>query len=67
MRISIDIDEDLLNEAMALSVANTKKAVVNEALTEYVSRRKQQRILELFGQIEYDPNYNYKAERRMNG
>jgi hypothetical protein len=30
----------------------------------YIQRRKQQRILSLFGTIDYDENYDYKRERR---
>jgi len=30
----------------------------------FAQRRKQMRITKLFGTIEYDPRYNYKAERR---
>jgi len=64
MHTNIDIDENLLKEAQALGKQKTKKATVNEALAEYVQRRKQVGILELFGTIDYDPDYDYKAERR---
>jgi len=37
---------------------------VTAALEEYVRRRKQLRIFELEGQIDYDPDYDYKAARR---
>ena len=42
----------------------TKKATVNEALAEYVQRRKQQKILKLFGRVDYDPTYDHKAGRK---
>ncbi len=42
----------------------TKKATVTEALQEYIGRRKQAQILDLFGQIDYDPEYDYKEQRR---
>ena len=63
MVTNIDIDEKLLDEARALGHHKTKKAVVNEALAEYVRVRKQRQILDLFGKIDYDPDYDYKAER----
>jgi len=63
MRTTIDIDQDLLKEALAIGHCKTKSEVVNEALAEYVRIRKQRRIIELFGTIDYDPEYNYKAER----
>lgn len=64
MSTNIDIDETLLREAQELGHQKTKKAVVNDALTEYVRVRKQRGILDLFGKIDYDPEYDYKAERR---
>ncbi len=39
---------------------------LNAALTQYVQRRKQRRIPALFGKIDYDPDYDYKTERRRN-
>jgi hypothetical protein len=65
MHTNIDIDKNLLEEALALGDQKTKKAVVNEALVEYVHARKQAKIIELFGQIDFDPDYDYKALRRM--
>jgi hypothetical protein len=41
----------------------TKEETVRAALVEKVAKRKQRRILELFGTIDYDPPYNYKGER----
>jgi len=64
MHTNIDINEDLLKEAMVLGHLKTKKAIVNEALADYVMRLKQQRILELFGKVDFDPDYDYKAARR---
>jgi hypothetical protein len=37
---------------------------VTEALREYVQRRKQARILDLFGKVDFDPKYDYKKQRR---
>ena len=42
----------------------TKNERVNLALREYIQWCKQQRIVELFGAIDYDARYNYKAESR---
>ena len=41
-----------------------KKPTVNEALKEYARRRKQAKILELFGTVDFDPRYDYKRQRR---
>jgi hypothetical protein len=33
-------------------------------LEEYIRRRKQLQIVEAFGKFDFDPAYDYKAERR---
>ena len=57
------IDAELLIEAQSIGGHKTKKATVTEALTEYIQRRKQLQITSLFGEIDYDPGYDYKATR----
>jgi len=64
LHTNIDIDQNLLREAQELGRYRTKKAAVNEALAEYVRVRKQQKILELFGKVDFDADYDYKAGRR---
>ncbi len=64
MATNLDIDEKLLDEALRIGGNRTKKATVEQALQEYIQRRKQQKILKLFGKIEYDPSFNYKEQRR---
>lgn len=64
MATNLNIDERLLNEALRIGRNKTKKATVEQALQEYIQRRKQLRILKLFGKIVYDPAYNYKEQRR---
>lgn len=63
MPTNLAIDDELLQEAQKMGGHRTKKATVTEALEEYIRRRKQLQILELFGKIEYDPNYDYKEAR----
>jgi len=63
MPTNLAIDDRLLEEARSLGGHKTKKATVTEALEEYIRHRKQQQILELFGEIEYDPTYDYKKQR----
>jgi Arc/MetJ family transcription regulator len=63
MPTNLGIDDKLLAEAQKLGGHRTKKATVNEALQEYVQRRKRLRILELVGKIDFDPNYDYKKMR----
>jgi len=61
---NLALDDDLIEQACQVGHHRTKKEAVTTALKEYVQRRRQQRILDLVGQIEYDPNYDHKALRR---
>jgi hypothetical protein len=60
---NLDLSDELIEEARRLGGHRTKKAAVTAALNEYVQRRRQLAIVELFGQVEYDDDYDYKAER----
>ncbi len=64
MANNLEIDDTLIQQALMLGGHKTEQAVVEEALQEYVQRRKQLKILELFGEIDYDPDYDYKQQRR---
>lgn len=64
MATNLAIDDSLLNEAVRVGGQRTKKATVTEALREYIQRRKQAEIVEMFGEVEFDPRYDYKAARR---
>jgi len=61
---NLELDDRLLAEAVKIGGQATKKAAVTEALQEYIARRKQARIADLFGTIDYDPRYDYKAQRK---
>jgi len=65
MPTNLAIDDRLLAEAQKLGRHRTKKDTANAALAEYIQRRKQQRIVAIFGTIEYDKRYDYKHERRL--
>jgi Arc/MetJ family transcription regulator len=64
MATNLAIDDNLLEEARIIGKHATKKAVVNEALAEYVQRRKQAEIINLFHKVDYDSDYDYKAQRQ---
>ena len=64
MATNLAIDDDLIESARTIGNHKTKKAVVTEALQEYIERRKQLQILDLFGKIDYDPDYDYKKQRQ---
>jgi Arc/MetJ family transcription regulator len=63
MATNLAIDDALIVEAQTIGGAATKRAAVTEALEEYVQRRKQVRILSLFGKVEYNPEYDHKTLR----
>jgi len=63
MATNLSIEPALLDKALEISDEKTKKAVVTQALVEYIARRERARIKELFGQLEWDAEFDYKAER----
>ena len=64
MATNLDLDDRLIEEARRTGGHKTKKEAVTAALDEYVRRRKQMRVLEHFGTIDYDATRDYKSERR---
>jgi hypothetical protein len=67
MLTNLKIDDQLVREAQKLGNHRTKKDAVIAALVKYIEHRKQQRIVSLFGTIDYDETYDYKRERRRKG
>lgn len=64
MATNLAIEDKLIEEAKKIGKHKTKKAAVTEALKEYIQRRKQMKIFDLAGQIDYDPEYDYKVQRK---
>ena len=64
MPTNLALDDRLIAAAQRAGNHKTKKEAVTAALDEYVRRRKQVEILGAFGQFDFDPAYDYKAERR---
>ena len=63
MATNLALDPELLKRAFAISGEKTKKAAVTRALEEFIARREQRRVLDLVGKVEWDPAYDYKADR----
>ena len=63
MATNLSIDPRLLDEALRLSGEKTKKAAVTKALEEFIARRRQRRLVKLFGSLEWNSRFDYKAER----
>jgi Arc/MetJ family transcription regulator len=64
MATNVPIDDQLLAEAQKIGGLRTKKATVIQALKEFIQRRKQMKILDLFETVDFDPKYDYKKQRR---
>ena len=63
MATNLSIDPELIERALELSGERTKRAAVTKALEEFIARRQQKRLLELFGKLQWDSSFDYKAER----
>lgn len=63
MATNLSIDPKLIDEALEISGERTKKAAVTRALEEFIARRRQKRLLELFGKLEWDSSFDYKSGR----
>ena len=63
MATNLSIDPELLDRALAVSGERTKKAAVTRALQEFIARREQKGLLDLMGSLEWDEEFDYKAER----
>ena len=57
------IDPALLNKALAVGGEKTQTATVNKALREFIARREQEALVELFGTLDWNDRYRYKSER----
>ena len=64
MATNLALDDRLLEQALKIGGKATKRETVTEALQEYINRRKQVGVLELFRSVDYDPKYDYKKQRR---
>jgi Arc/MetJ family transcription regulator len=64
MSTNLQIDDNLIQRALRLGGHKTKKAAVTQALVEYIEHLEQEKILSMFGTIEYEPDYDYKKQRR---
>ncbi|MCX8004611.1 MAG: type II toxin-antitoxin system VapB family antitoxin [Burkholderiaceae bacterium] len=63
MATNLSLDPKLLERALKVSGERTKKAAVTRALQEFIARRRQRRLLDLMGKLDWDESFDYKAER----
>lgn len=64
MATNLQIDDKLILKAVRLGRHKTKKEAVSTALVEYIHQLEQEKILSMFGSVDYDPEYDYKKQRR---
>lgn len=64
MPTNLAIDDRLIESARRIGKHRTKKDAVTAALREYIRYRRQLKVLDLAGTIEFDPTYDYKSQRR---
>jgi Arc/MetJ family transcription regulator len=64
MATNLSIDPNLLSEALNVGGLGTKKDTVNQALMEFIQRRKQRQVVDLFGTLPPDSDYDYKKGRK---
>lgn len=63
MATNLQIDDQLLAEAQRVGGFRTKKETVNQALADFVKRRRQARVADLFGTIDMHPGFSPKDLR----
>jgi Arc/MetJ family transcription regulator len=64
MATNPQIDDKLILKAVRLGGHKTKKEAVSKALVEYIHQLEQEKILSMFGSVDYDPEYDCKKQRR---
>ena len=65
MRTNIEIDDELMDQAMKVGGAATKKAVVDEALRLFVRIKAQAGIRELFGTVQWEGDLEQSRQNRL--
>jgi Arc/MetJ family transcription regulator len=67
MRTNIVLDDELLDEALQVTGARTKKEVVHIALEELVRSRKKKSLADLAGKIRFRSGFDHKTLRKLRG
>jgi Arc/MetJ family transcription regulator len=65
MATNLALDDELIEEARQLGGQRTKKDVVTQALLEYVQRRRQSKLLDLFGKVDFEEGFDSQAQRSV--
>ena len=63
MATNVSLDDKLLEKAVQIGGLKTKKDTVTQALKEFIERREAEKLIATFGTVDFDDDYDYKAER----
>ena len=63
MATNLAINDQLLDLALKIGGFRSKKDTVNAALEEFIRRRKAEDVIDLFGKVEFEADYDYKKMR----
>ncbi len=63
MATNLQLDNKLIEQAVELGGHLTKRAAVTQALSDYIRNLQQEKILDLFGKVDFRPGYDYKRQR----
>ena len=63
MATNLQLDDRVIAKAVKLGGHRTKRAAVMQALTDYIHHKEQDKVIPLFGSIDYAPDYDYKKQR----
>jgi Arc/MetJ family transcription regulator len=64
MATNLALDDKLIEEVQKIGAFKTKREAVTAALEEYIRLDRAKKLIDLFGTIDYDPDYDYKSARR---
>ncbi|MCJ8502113.1 type II toxin-antitoxin system VapB family antitoxin [Desulfatitalea alkaliphila] len=65
MRTNIEIDDQLLKEAIQVSGVRTTKDLVHEALRTLIIVKKQKDLTDLAGKIDFHNDFDHKDSRKL--
>lgn len=63
MQVTLNLDEALIHEALQLAKLTTEEDLLNLALREFIKSRRKKNLLDLVGQVQLAPDFDYKALR----
>ncbi len=63
MATNLAINDEMLKLAQDIAGIKTKKETVNQALKEFIQRRRQLEVIDLFGKVDYAEDFDYKKMR----